>query len=161
MAEIESQGISRRDLLKRGAALGGAVVWATPVVQTLGMGRAFASTASPTGTAISYIAITWSCDGGQTYNFSKNEANGSPNGTWEPSPGTIPGCEGLLPGHDGATKVDEPSEFTINYDGNCATIVVDGGLTGCEINFVAKGGQEPCVTGSLSAGSNPPICITT
>ena len=47
------QGISRRDLLTRGAALGGvaalggAVVWVTPLVQMVGMGRAFAQTVSP------------------------------------------------------------------------------------------------------------------
>jgi len=40
--------ISRREILKRGAFVGGAVVWATPVVQTLGMGRAFAATPSDT-----------------------------------------------------------------------------------------------------------------
>jgi len=40
--------ISRREILKRGAFVGGAVVWATPVVQTLGMGRAFAAPVSKT-----------------------------------------------------------------------------------------------------------------
>ncbi len=45
--EEVDQGISRRDLLKRSAALGGAVVWVTPLVQMVGMGRAFAQTASP------------------------------------------------------------------------------------------------------------------
>ena len=44
--EEVDQGISRRDLLKRSAALGGAVVWVTPLVQIVGMGRAFAQTAS-------------------------------------------------------------------------------------------------------------------
>ena len=47
MPEEVDQGISRRDLLKRGAALGGAVVWMTPLVQTVGMGPAFAETVSP------------------------------------------------------------------------------------------------------------------
>jgi len=47
MSEIPNQ-ISRREILKRGAFVGGAVVWATPVVQTLGMGRAFAATPSDT-----------------------------------------------------------------------------------------------------------------
>ena len=64
MGEETSQGISRRDLLRRGAALGGAVVWMTPVVQTLGMGRAFAQTASPPpggGQAISYVGVNVVC----------------------------------------------------------------------------------------------------
>ena len=40
-------GLSRRDFLKRGAALGGALVWVTPVVQVVGMRPAFAQTVSP------------------------------------------------------------------------------------------------------------------
>ena len=36
--------ISRRDLLRKGALLGGSVLWVTPVVQTIGMGRAFGQT---------------------------------------------------------------------------------------------------------------------
>ena len=40
-------GITRRELLKRGAVLGGALVWATPVVQTIGMRAAFAQSTSP------------------------------------------------------------------------------------------------------------------
>lgn len=66
MAENESQGITRRDLLRRGAVLGGAVVWATPVVQTLGMGRAFAQTASPCSPGVSFIAMCVVCNG-QSY----------------------------------------------------------------------------------------------
>lgn len=40
-------GITRREALKRGAILGGALVWATPVVQTIGMRPAFAEHDSP------------------------------------------------------------------------------------------------------------------
>lgn len=39
-------GITRRDMLKRGAIFGGAVMWSTPVVQTVGMSRALAATPS-------------------------------------------------------------------------------------------------------------------
>lgn len=38
--------VTRRDVLKRGAAIGGTVLWVTPLVQTLGMGRAFAADTS-------------------------------------------------------------------------------------------------------------------
>ena len=38
--------ITRREALKRGAIIGGTVLWAVPVVQTLGMGQAFAATPS-------------------------------------------------------------------------------------------------------------------
>jgi hypothetical protein len=40
--------VSRRDFLKRGALLGGALVWTTPVVQVVGMNPALAQVASPT-----------------------------------------------------------------------------------------------------------------
>ena len=39
-------GITRRQALKRGAILGGALVWATPVVQVVGMRPALASVPS-------------------------------------------------------------------------------------------------------------------
>lgn len=38
-----TEGLTRRELLKRGAALGGALAWATPAVQLVGMSRAMAS----------------------------------------------------------------------------------------------------------------------
>lgn len=44
--------ITRRQALRRGAALGGALLWTAPTVQTLGMGRAMA--ASPSGVCILY-----------------------------------------------------------------------------------------------------------
>jgi len=44
---MNKDGLSRRDFLKRSAALGGALVWVTPVVQAVGMRPAFAQTVSP------------------------------------------------------------------------------------------------------------------
>ena len=43
----EQQGLTRRQILKRGAVFGGALVWAVPVVQTIGMTPALADTTSP------------------------------------------------------------------------------------------------------------------
>lgn len=40
-------GISRRDAIKKGAVVGGAVLWATPVVQSIGMSPASATHVSP------------------------------------------------------------------------------------------------------------------
>ncbi len=39
-------GVTRREALKKGARLGGALVWAIPVVQTVGMSSAMAQTVS-------------------------------------------------------------------------------------------------------------------
>lgn len=43
----ERAGLSRRDVMRRGAVLGGAAVWAAPTVQSLGMRAAFASSGTP------------------------------------------------------------------------------------------------------------------
>lgn len=42
--EETKTGISRRSVIKKGAIAGGAVVWATPIVQTIGQGVAGAQT---------------------------------------------------------------------------------------------------------------------
>ena len=39
----ERSGVSRRDLLRRGAIAGGAIVWAVPVVESFGETRAYAA----------------------------------------------------------------------------------------------------------------------
>lgn len=161
MAEIDSQGISRRDLLKRGAALGGAVVWATPVVQTLGMGRAFASTASPTGgKEISYIGINVICDDPEDSFFAKWE-----DGNWEKSPGNAPECQDkdLLPdGTDGGV-----AGFSVSLvgDGSCANVTVPD-LPGCTIDIWVKAGSSsststPCNKyNGVSAGTHL-VCTST
>jgi hypothetical protein len=55
----KTTGITRRDLLKRGALVGGAVLWATPVVQVVGMGRAYAKDVSPN---CSRFCLKWNVD---------------------------------------------------------------------------------------------------
>lgn len=40
------RSVSRRDALKRGAMAGGALLWVTPAVQVIGLGRANAQAAS-------------------------------------------------------------------------------------------------------------------
>lgn len=49
MSEAQhNDGVTRRDLIKKGALLGGTVMWVTPAVQTVGMSRALAQTPSDT-----------------------------------------------------------------------------------------------------------------
>jgi hypothetical protein len=43
----ELVGITRRQALRKGAILGGALAWATPIVQVIGMKPAFAQVVSP------------------------------------------------------------------------------------------------------------------
>ena len=47
-----SQDISRRDLLKRGAVVAGAAMWAAPTVQVVNMAAAGASTGSHVGSPV-------------------------------------------------------------------------------------------------------------
>lgn len=138
MAESQEQGISRRDLLKRGAALGGAVVWATPVVQTLGMGRAYAQTASPTGQDISYIGINVeNCDiNGAPFFVKWEDGQG-----WEDSPGAAPTC--LLLG-DLPTGVSGSGKgFVIDNGPNssCKNLWVPDDYLGCTVTVWVKAGQ--------------------
>ncbi len=57
MTDQQQPGLTRREMLKRGAIFGGAVIWATPVVQTVGMNRALAQEASPACTVWYAIKI--------------------------------------------------------------------------------------------------------
>lgn len=55
----------RRDVIKRGALVGGAVLWTTPIVQSIG-GTALATGGSPNGGgngAPSYVFVWFKCDG--------------------------------------------------------------------------------------------------
>ena len=47
MSDSQNKTMTRREALKRGAVITGTLVWATPVVQAVGMGRAFAREPSP------------------------------------------------------------------------------------------------------------------
>ncbi|MGN6242355.1 MAG: hypothetical protein ACTHQ3_01615 [Motilibacteraceae bacterium] len=68
MSEEKTTGMDRRTVLRRGALLGGALVWSTPVVQSLG-GTALAATGTPAGGGgevcadISYVIVVVKCDG--------------------------------------------------------------------------------------------------
>ena len=85
--EEQSAGLTRRDMLKRGAIAGSAAVWVMPAMEVLGVGRRYAQAASggpsptttPTtaattttiaggggGKGISFVAFKYLC-GGTTY----------------------------------------------------------------------------------------------
>jgi hypothetical protein len=48
MTEEHTQGLTRREVLKKGAVLGGTVLWVAPMVQAIGMSPALAQTPSET-----------------------------------------------------------------------------------------------------------------
>jgi len=57
-------GMSRRDLLRRGAIVGGTLLWVAPAIQTMAP-KAFAQEVSPTGCAACYC---WNTKGGGRLN---------------------------------------------------------------------------------------------
>lgn len=57
-------GLSRREVLKRGAALGGSLIWAAPTVQAIGMSPAFAQDASPRCNVYYAVKIDPTAEGG-------------------------------------------------------------------------------------------------
>jgi hypothetical protein len=56
--EQGDQGLTRRELLRKGAVLGGALAWSIPTIQTFRMAPAFAAA---TSFAISYMAMVIQC----------------------------------------------------------------------------------------------------
>lgn len=98
--------ITRRELLKRGAVIGGSVLWVTPVVQTVGMSSAFAATPSPT---CSIYCIVWS------------PATGISLGGFAPYSGD--GCLPCPPDSEPGLPSDI-DDFTVDYDAPSETYTV-------------------------------------
>lgn len=161
MGEETSQGITRRDLLRRGAVLGGAVVWTTPVVQTLGMGRAFAQTASPVdggGKDVSYAVISWQCNG-STLKVKWEPGKGFSTSGALPDCGNIGGSyassvpSGLSveinPSNEACILVDVPDASAFQCDGGTATNVMGWVKAGSSSSSL-----EPCTATSLNFGQD-------
>jgi len=134
----EGQGLDRRQMLKRTALVGGTLVWATPVVQSIG-GTAFATeTGSPGGggggaQALSEVTFAIKC--GDTYAWGKY-LNG---GTGAPAE-----CD---------TDLNIPESNGANPDLTCeaAEDKIDGLIP-------AGATKGTCVTGSVDA--NGTLCLT-
>jgi hypothetical protein len=77
--QAPEDGLDRRQMIKRAALVGGALVWATPVVQSIG-GTAFATTGSPggggTGKGISELTVLINCSGTYTWAKYTPQSNG-------------------------------------------------------------------------------------
>jgi hypothetical protein len=58
MTEEQKQGLSRREVLKKGAMLGGTVLWVVPVVQAVGMSPAMAQVPSETSCCLKIVDLT-------------------------------------------------------------------------------------------------------
>ena len=132
MGEAENQGLTRRQMLRRGVVTGGAALaWATPVVTTIGLDRALASVPSPV-CDISYIAINFTCGSGLTY-YSKKDAGG-----WDSGAGQV---ASQCPGISTANGTDDPTQYGIDVDLNTGAIINTGS---CEITMVGVFAANQC-----------------
>jgi hypothetical protein len=162
------EGISRRDLLKRSAIVGGAsaLVWAAPSITTLG-NRAFGATGSPPNTGWSNVAFVVTCGGydyrvkwnrdGKDAGFEQGElapqcddttfkpiydaaADGrSHERGWEPLHGQPPGGHGENTLVFTITRV-ESSDCAIRS--NASTAVVKDANFCIDAGFVSEGGLK-------------------
>jgi hypothetical protein len=137
MGTQESEGLTRRETLKRGLKLG-AVLWVTPVVQVVGMRPAFAQTVSP-DPCVRTAAFK-----------AKTDGDG-----FENDPGTL-----FCAPCGGAEGVDGDEYFTLvavlDEEGETeqVTVTLKPG-TDCEITDIwAKGGADPgsCGQGLVAPG---------
>jgi hypothetical protein len=139
--QVPEGGLDRRQMLKRTALVGGTLVWATPVVQSIG-GTAFASTVgSPGGgggqQALSEVTFAIRCgtEGSYTYAWGKYLQGGT---------GATAEC---------STDLNIPESNGGNVDPTCeaAEDKIDGLIP-------AGATLGTCVTGSVDA--NGTLCLT-
>jgi hypothetical protein len=129
-----SLGISRRTLLRRGAVVGGSLIWTAPVVHTLAVPSAAAGTPLD---GISYVAVLLECNG-QLYQL-KWEVNGTLIG---PDTGSFSRSLTNQPVQEGA-----PTGASASLEGE--TVVVSA--PNCTlVKFEVKHG--PCFVGPGTAG---------
>ena len=162
-AIVSESGISRRDALKRGAALGGAVLWVTPIVQNIAISPAGAQRTSPPnvrGPSISFVDLRFTC--GATVYYAKLE---NITGTGVSGPGAEPFvCEG--PPSAQGRKCVEPAgavsacnlglfevvDIVRDPEGDLVsvTVALTAACSGQITGGGAKCGNNPCHPGVVS-----------
>jgi hypothetical protein len=133
-----ARSVSRRDALKRGAVLGGSLLWTAPIVQSITV-PAFAQYPPD----ISYIALNITCpDGNFVVKWEVDEAD------WDPDPGSFPDCECFTPVGEKADGGDKGLTASSPDPSGCITI--NTGPCIATLTVVMGGGN--CTTGPMGAG---------
>lgn len=145
--------LSRREALRRGAIVGGSLLWTTPALQTLRMSRAHAQQPSPrTGHDISYIALNVLCQEGQvavSYTL-KYEGCTGPD-CFESDPGNFPACGGVFTPSGTPTDGDDLGFSATGPDASgCVTITVPAD---CTVTASAVKGGPDCCPGPTGSGA--------
>jgi len=144
-------GLNRRDFLKRGAALGGTLVWATPIVQVIGMHPALAQTVSPV--CANHFAVKIELDEGSgalfcvdIYDQTDPDGQGQcldVDATANPIAG---GCSSIT----GLTKVNG-KKWVIGLDSDCAFQFGEAFIkTGSKEGFCMGGGVYDPVNSTVT-----------
>lgn len=150
-----THGLTRRELLKKGAVLGGALAWATPAVQLVGMTPAMATHVSDLCVCVKFNGC-------------------SDNGTWQELGSENPGnclesddhgdCDRHFEPDGSFTVVDNagqcgPDEFCIQFDGLSVTVYFP---SYCRLKAAAEkrgdgSGGDPCVFILSDASESSPF----
>lgn len=117
-------GISRRDLMRRGAVIGGTLVWAAPAVQTVSRAALAQTTGTPEPEdppgdchAISYLAVV--IQNGVTYQFKIN-ADG---GIETDLNAEVPHCTDPDGWGDPTNVGGMPAGTTVDISGECCWVI--------------------------------------
>lgn len=110
-----TDGLTRRELLKRGAVLGGALAWATPAVQLIGMQPALAAHVSDV-----CFCVKNDPPGSDSFEPLSETSNGECLSAVDES------CTGEIPELNGEFEVIDNNDgsYTIKYPANCHIIAV-------------------------------------
>lgn len=174
---IVSDALTRRDLLRRGAVVGGAV-WVAPALETFSR-PAFAAVGSPVGKGLSYVVVCWTCDLGLSHCAAKLELDAflaNDPAAWETGSFETPGCEGLVDCAETAdalgcsdprdifdvtieTNADgDPARVTLTLLQDGCTLLEGSGVGKCGSDTEQSGGE--CVAGETSGGLTSTNSIT-
>ena len=105
--EVSSQlGMSRRDLIRRGAILGGTLVWAAPAVQTFARPAFGQDTNGTPLEGLSWVGAVVNCGTEEAPEYKRVKANYNGAWVWE--------CE---PGPDDLTTQCDPDEVPVGWAG--------------------------------------------
>lgn len=142
-------GIDRREIIKRGAILGG-VVWAAPVIQSIGS-PAFAETPTP-GTIpteepgdLSFIAAVLVCNGDK-YRVKYNIEGG-----WDPEPGPPEGHKHCNPDGYGDPDTEPVNGYELGL-----RVYADGDQWVLFVPTVVNINDKSCLLDDAVAFAGPP-----
>lgn len=166
-------GISRRDVVRRGAIVGGGLVWAAPVVRTMSRSALAQDIGTPEPGAVSFVALVVRRDG------SRHQLKFDV-GSWGwVTPGEVPGCappagwcapgQGTAPAGVSCPEPSDGGRLEVTVSGDAArvcfllppTCTLESGVAvgaGGELSPDAAGGF--CAAPDEGSHSGQTVCFT-